>query len=222
MAQDDGSAGTADFAGRDRPDIAHRLRNVLAVIRSIVRRTGETSDTVEGFASHLDGRINAYARVLSDLQGEGEVGLDVGYLVAEQLMEFGARESDQVTVEGPPARLTAKATESFGLALHELALNALEHGALSRPEGQLAVDWRFETGRAGAMTFSWRESGAPVFNGPRRNGFGMEFLQRTLPYELGASAAAKFDGDALLWTIILPEPLFLPLEAGPAGESATP
>lgn len=220
MARDDAGAGTTEFA--PQPDIAHRLRNVLAVIRSIVRRTGETSDTVESFASHVDGRINAYARVLSDLQGEGEVGLDVGYLVAEQLMEFGARESEQVTVNGPPARLTAKATEGFGLALHELALNALEHGALSRPEGQLDVDWRFEPGPGGGMIFSWRESGAPIFDGPRRHGFGMDVLQRTLSYELGASAAANFNDDELLWTIMLPRHLFLPVGTGAAGGTAPP
>ena len=44
-------------------ELQHRVRNTLAVIRSIARRTAETSSTVEDYAMHLEGRIDAFARV---------------------------------------------------------------------------------------------------------------------------------------------------------------
>jgi len=52
-----------DHRQRLHAELQHRVRNTLAVIRSIVRRTAESSETVEDFATHLDGRIDAFSRV---------------------------------------------------------------------------------------------------------------------------------------------------------------
>lgn len=211
-----GNGGTPKDDGWQKTrssDPVHRLRNVLAVVRGIVRRTGETSQSVDSFASHVDGRISAYGRILSDLLRDDSASLELGYLVAEQLMEFGAREGEQVSVDGPPVRLIGKAAETFGLAVHELALNALEHGALSVPQGRLDIRWRIDSGSIGELDFAWRESGAPLFIVPERRGFGLDLLERTLAYELGARVGVTFSGDELVWSITLPRDR---VQAGPA------
>jgi two-component system, chemotaxis family, CheB/CheR fusion protein len=176
------------------------------VVRSIARRTGETSKTVEDHAMHLDGRINALARTQALVTRDPVAGVGLEHLVAEELLAHAAREGEQVTISGPPVRLQAKAAENFGLAVHELATNAVKYGALSAKSGRIAVAWDVErTNGAARLTFEWTETGVPLDRTqPRRRGFGTELLERTLAYELGAEARAAFEPDGVRWRIELP------------------
>src|SRR3712207_5418388 len=120
-------------------ELQHRVRNTLAVVRSIARRTGETSTTVEDYAMHLDGRLNAFARTQALVTRDPEAGVDLEYLVADELLAYHAKEADQVRISGPPIRLQPKAAETLGLAVHELATNAVKHGALRARQGRVEV-----------------------------------------------------------------------------------
>jgi two-component sensor histidine kinase len=53
-------------------ELQHRIRNTLGVMRSITRRTAETSETVEDFAMHLEGRLDALARAQAALSPTGQ------------------------------------------------------------------------------------------------------------------------------------------------------
>ena len=187
-------------------ELQHRVRNTLAVIRSIVRRTAESSETVEDFADHLDGRIGAFARVQVALTRDPLAGFDLAELVAEELRACVAREGEQFTLRGPPVRLQAKAAESIGLAVHELATNAVKHGALAVAGGHVEVFWRRETRQGEAwLSLDWSESG---MTGRRvaqmREGFGTVLLLRTLPYDLGATVARTFAPPGLRCNISFP------------------
>jgi two-component sensor histidine kinase len=61
------------------------VRNTLAVVRSIARRTAATSDTVEDYAMHLEGRLDAFARVQGALTRNPSSGVDLTVLVADEL-----------------------------------------------------------------------------------------------------------------------------------------
>ncbi|HEY7382225.1 MAG TPA: CheR family methyltransferase [Beijerinckiaceae bacterium] len=187
-------------------ELQHRVRNTLAVVRSIARRTAETSDTVEDYAMHLDGRLNAFARTQAFVTRNPAAGVDLETLVAEELVSYHAHEGEQVSIAGPPVRLSAKAAETFALAVHELATNAVKYGALSTENGRIAVEWSVDgKGPDPNLTFTWTESGL-VLDGtaPRRRGFGTELLERTLAYELGAETKLSYDRDGLHCTIDIP------------------
>jgi two-component system CheB/CheR fusion protein len=187
-------------------ELQHRVRNTLAVVRSIARRTAETSDSVEDYAMHLDGRLNAFARTQAMVTRNPAAGVDLEYLVAEELVSYHAHEGEQVTIGGPPVRLQPKAAETFALAVHELATNAVKYGALSGSNGRVSVTWTVHNG-AGArhLGFEWAESGVALpAAAPRRRGFGAELLERTLAYELGAKTALDFAVDGLRCRIDLP------------------
>jgi two-component sensor histidine kinase len=187
-------------------ELQHRVRNTLAVIRSIVRRTVQTSTSVEDYAMHLDGRINAFARVQTAVARDPGAGLDLTGLVADELLTYAAHEGEQVRIEGPAVRLQPKAAETLGLAVHELATNALKHGALSVPHGRIRVTWRVDNGvEMPRLVFEWKESGvADRAVKRRRQGFGTDLLERTLAYELKAQVTQAFDPDGLRCTIELP------------------
>jgi PAS domain S-box-containing protein len=187
-------------------ELQHRVRNTLAVIRSIVRRTAETSQSVEDYAMHLDGRINAFARVQTAVARDPTAGLDLTELVADELLTYVAHDGEQVRIAGPAVRLKPKAAETFGLAVHELATNAVKHGALSVPDGRIRVTWRVHNGTdVPRLVFEWKESGTPDRAAKRkRRGFGTDLLERTLTYELKAKTVQTFEPDGLRCTIELP------------------
>ncbi|WP_375160709.1 PAS domain-containing protein [Bradyrhizobium sp. RDT46] len=186
-------------------ELQHRVRNTLGVVRSIARRSAETSSTVEEYASHLDGRLNAFARTQALVTRDPEGGVDLEFLVVEELLAYNAREGEQMRVAGPRVRFQAKAAETFALAIHELATNALKYGALSRPDGRVEITWRLEKGRDPAMfLFRWRERGGPPVKPPPRKGFGTELLERTLAFELKGDTALAFDPAGLECSIAIP------------------
>jgi two-component system CheB/CheR fusion protein len=186
-------------------ELQHRVRNTLGVVRSIARRTAETSETVDEYAMHLDGRLNALARVQAAVTRDPAAGVSLEALVAEELLGYGAHEGEQVSIAGPPVRLQPKAAESLGMAVHELATNAVKYGALARPDGRIDVNWSFQPdGSDRRLVFEWDEHGAPPSDGPKRRGFGTELLERTLNYELSAETALDFGADGLRCRILLP------------------
>ncbi len=190
-------------------ELQHRVRNTLAVIRAIARRTAETSANMEEYVAHFDGRLNAFARTQTIVTSNPAGGVDLAQLVTEELLAYRAREGEQLYIAGPSVRLQSKAAETFGLAVHELATNAVKHGALSSPSGQIAVTWCIRDGHIGApphLLFEWIESGSPrqFPRQPRRRGFGTELLERTLNYEIGAKTSLMFKPDGLHCNIEFP------------------
>ncbi|SKA26900.1 HWE histidine kinase domain-containing protein [Consotaella salsifontis] len=216
------NAATTDFAdgalfgaARERSEererrlmleLQHRTRNMLAVIRSIVRRSAETAASPEDYATHLEGRIDAFARVQSAAARDPLGGVDLGSLLADELLAAAAREGDQVTIEGPPITLRAKSAETLGLAIHELTTNAIKFGALGAPRGHIAIRWSVG-GEAPLrrLVLEWKESGVrgPPPREPRE-GFGTELLDRTLDYQLGAKVERRFEPNGLRCRIEMP------------------
>lgn len=187
-------------------ELQHRVRNILAVVRSLVARSAETSDTVEDFAAHLDGRIGAVTRVQSVLVRNPRAGVDLESLVRDELLAQHADE-DRLRVDGPEIVLPAKAAEVLTLAVHELATNALKYGALSQPSGKLEITWRLEADGTPArrLELVWLETGVRIAGqAPRREGFGTNLLKRRLPYELEGEADIEFRPGGLICRIAFP------------------
>lgn len=183
-------------------ELQHRVRNTLGVIRSIGRRTAEQSETVEEMWSHLEGRIDAFSRVQSVVTRNPETGLDLKSLIEDELRAHAAREGERVRLAGPDLLLKPRAAETLSLAIHELATNAVKYGALSAAAGMLAVTWARDEGR---LRLRWEESGLRNLPAnPARQGFGLELLERTLPYELDAESAIEFRPQGLRFTLSMP------------------
>lgn len=186
-------------------ELQHRVRNTLGVVRSIARRSAQTSISVEDYAAHLDGRLNAFARTQAMVTRDPESGVDLEYMVVEELLGYNAREGEQLRVSGPPVRLQPKAAETFALAIHELATNAIKYGALSQSAGRIDVSWRFdEAADPAELAFEWRERAGPPVAPPQRRGFGTELLERTLTFELKGKTTLAFDPPGVHCTIVIP------------------
>lgn len=199
----DRSTSVADPEVRE---LQHRMRNLLAIVRSLVARSAESSDTVEDLAIHLEGRIAALARVHGVLLRNPGAGVNLEGLVREELLAQCAEEG-RLSLDGPEVILPPKAAELLTLAIQELATNATKFGALSQTAGTLRIAWRLHAAGAPAQRLEivWQEQGVRVAGtAPRREGFGTNLLRRRLPYELAGEAEWMFRPGGLVCRIAFP------------------
>ena len=187
-------------------ELQHRVRNTLAVVRSIARRTAENSDNAEDMLNHFQGRLDAFSRVQAAVTRSPDGTVDLRSLIEDELVAHAARDGEQVRIEGPDVWLTPKAAERLSLAVHELATNGVKHGALSEDGGRIRVKWKKEAHDGGhRVVLTWQESGVDVEpTAAPREGFGMELLRRTLPYDLNAETEVELAPGGLKFTLRMP------------------
>lgn len=180
-----------------------QMRNVLAVVRSILRRSARSATNVEDYATHLQGRIDALARARSALMSVPGAGLDLETLLRDELRAAAAGEG-QLRLSGAAVRLPDRAAELLALAFHELATNAIKFGALGPAGGTVAVDWTVEEGETARLRLCWAERPARPALPPGPPGFGSELIERMLPYSLGATTRIGHGPDGFRCEIGLP------------------
>ncbi|WP_164712592.1 PAS domain-containing protein [Methylobacterium currus] len=187
-------------------DLQMQVRDTLATIRSIARRTAETHEAAEDYIMHLDGRISTLARVKSAAVEPGGYRLELGGLVIQELLAFDTPGENRVKIKGPKIYLPPRMAEIIGLGIHELTTNALKFGALSEASGSVTVSWRVESrGTMPRVIITWVESGASKLVGSfTKNGFGMNYLERIMPRDLGAKAKFEFSSRGLIYRLSFP------------------
>lgn len=187
-------------------ELQHRVRNTLATMRMIARRSAEFSESLEDYTAHLDGRLAAMARVQNVIIQNPMAGVDLDRLVTDELTSALAYQDGRTQVDGPDLRLHLRAAEPLALALHELSTNALKFGALSMPGGNLSVTWRVEERDGGPhLVFDWAERGVPLDeHEPRRGGFGTVVLGEMLAHNLKAEPSFTFTPDGLRYRLSMP------------------
>ena len=75
---------------------------------------------------------------------------------------------------------TPLAAQNLGLALHELAINAMKYGALSSPEGRIVIRWELDDRQTpNKFRLLWQEEGGPPVNPPSHQGFGHRVLSQS-------------------------------------------
>ena len=188
-------------------ELQHRVRNSLAVIRSITRRTAETSETLDQFSTHLEGRLGAFARTQTAVSRDPTGGIDLRSIADEELLAHIAWEGKHTHIRGPDIKLQPKAGETLALAFHELASNAVKYGALSVPNGTVKLSWRVDaqSGDHKQLIIVWEEDrpGEPL-PPPSYRGFGTDLLESTLQYDLDADTLLDFRPTGLQCIIIIP------------------
>ena len=183
--------------------LRHAFRDVVAVLRAIIRRSAESAEDVEAYAAHLVGRIDALARARTRTDALGEA--DLHTLVSDELMIHVVHEGERATISGPSVRLRPKAAQVLALAVHELATNAIEHGPLAGPDGRVDVRWSIEADLPKpVLAVVWTETGGTDLAAPGRRGFGTAMLEEMLAYDLGADTVLTIEPDGARCEIRLP------------------
>jgi len=158
-------------------ELAHRVKNSLAVIQAMARHTLRSSPSPEAFASAFEGRLQALATSHNLLTASHWEGADLRGLVSEQLALSGAG-STRLKLRGKSVKLPPGTATSLGLVLHELATNAVKYGAFSNAKGRVEISWTVKgTGNDRLLHLDWREIGGPPVSEPGEKGFGSTLIE---------------------------------------------
>ncbi|MDB5397263.1 MAG: hypothetical protein JWM91_4769 [Rhodospirillales bacterium] len=184
-------------------EVNHRAKNLLAVVQAVAQATSKYGDPAT-FAARLSDRIDGLAAGQDLLVRNQWQGVEVSDLVEAQLAHFKDLIGTRVLIEGPRARLTTSAAQGIGMALHELATNAVKYGALSNVEGQVRIAWQITAAIKPAFLMSWLEDGGPKVAAPTRKGFGQIVIGRMVETAVEGIAEIIFRERGLSWNLSAP------------------
>jgi two-component sensor histidine kinase len=155
-------------------ELAHRLKNTLTLVQAIAEQTLAGVSERQAVDSFKD-RLRALGHAHDVLLRHSWAAASLDGVVRETLAPLDGLE--QITIEGPDIAIASRAALSLSLILHELATNAAKYGALSVPDGRVALSW---TAQDGIFRMHWREFGGPEVQPPTRSGFGSRLIRRGL------------------------------------------
>ncbi len=183
-------------------ELTHRAKNLLAVIQSIASQTARRNDDIGSFLQAFAQRIQGLSASHDLLVGSDYTGAPLEDLVKSQLAAFGGVDQQRIFANGPMLVVKTDALQSLGLALHELATNAVKYGALSRPEGKVDVQWSVDGENGGEMfRMSWTERKGPRVKMPKHKGFGETITVKALAQVLDGTVTLDFKPGGLRWSV---------------------
>ncbi|MBJ6123359.1 PAS domain-containing protein [Sphingomonas mollis] len=188
-------------------ELNHRVKNMLATLQAIVGQTLRNATSLESAADTLAGRIQAMDAANDLLVNDRWERAAMATLVDRSLAPFRTDDGDRIRAEGPDVHIPPRIAVGLSLALHELGTNAAKYGALSTPQGHVAVCWRIEDGvEPVRLHISWEETGGPAVTTPTRTGFGSKLIQRVLASEIGGTAHIEYRPTGVVFTAVAPLP----------------
>jgi two-component sensor histidine kinase len=183
-------------------EVNHRSKNLLAVVQSLVRQTvAGGGDVVERLEQRIAGLSANQDLLVERLWSD----VPVHEVVAAQLRFLGD-DCDRVAIDGPDLMITPAAAEPIAMAIHEMATNAIKYGALSSPQGRVAVTWSVDRPEPGDPVFSisWRESHGPEVQQPEREGFGGRIIRDVPRAKLRGEVEVDYAHDGFRWKLSCP------------------
>ncbi|MCB1341272.1 MAG: response regulator [Pseudooceanicola sp.] len=178
-------------------ELNHRVKNTLANVQAIARQTLRQTPEPAAFAKTFGGRLQSLAGAHAILSAESWSSADLRQLIVEQFHQRGL--SEGLSMAGPAVRLPPDSALRLALSLHELGTNAVKYGALSVPQGRVAIRWEVE---GDAVRLTWAETGGPAVEPPAHTGFGLTLIAGG-PGGGDEGAQADWRPDGVVWTIRL-------------------
>jgi two-component sensor histidine kinase len=176
-------------------ELNHRVKNVLAVVQAIVRRT--LADRRMADARELiDQRLQALSRAQDLLMRTDWKDVSLKEIMTAELGPF----SDRVTLAGPDLRISGRNVQTLTLLVHELTTNAVKYGALSDENGKVSVSWSAFDEPNGRFRFRWEERDGPPIRPPKHKGFGTTLLEGAFP-ELEAKRRLAYEAHGLTYEL---------------------
>ncbi|BDX04920.1 HWE histidine kinase domain-containing protein [Planctobacterium marinum] len=174
-------------------ELNHRVRNILNLVRAIVKQSGTSTKSVEEFTELLLGRIQSLSNAHDQLTSSFFNAIELKTIIENETGTH--RDENRINILGENVGLKPTAATCLVLVVHELFTNAVKYGALSVPNGQLIVSWRKDD--SDGLHFLWKEMGLNNLLPPVKKGFGTTLIEKSIPHELNGSVSVEFRPDGL-------------------------
>jgi PAS domain S-box-containing protein len=174
-------------------ELTHRVKNTLATVNAVVSQTLRDAPSLKEAAIAVSGRISSLGTAQELLIQDEVEGAAIGDIVDRALSPFKDRDGARFSAQGPYVRLSPEITLALAMALHELATNAIKYGALSVPDGRVAIEWSIKRHHGERrLLFCWGEHNGPPVTPPTRTGFGTRMIERMLRRHVRGDAAIHY------------------------------
>jgi PAS domain S-box-containing protein len=186
-------------------ELNHRVKNTLAVVQGMAKRTFKPEVDTGTQLRAFDGRLMALAQAHDLLTRESWRSALLSE-VAEVALRERAGEEERILIDGPRVELSAKQAVTLAMALHELYTNAVKYGALSDDRGHVEFVWAVEGAEEPQLWMRWSEHGGPPVLPPTQRGFGSSMIQRALGAEFQANVELDFRTSGFVCQVLAPLP----------------
>lgn len=184
-------------------ELNHRVKNTLMVVQAMAFQSFRGKSMPREPVATFNERLTALAAAHTALSKANWAGAPIAELVRQGTAICGRMGEDGVCPDGPDVMIPAAPTVPLVMVLHELATNAMKHGALSQADGRVAVSWTVDEA-AERLELVWREIGGPPVSPPERTGFGSRLVHDAVERQMRGLAQMDFAADGLVCTITFP------------------
>jgi two-component sensor histidine kinase len=186
-------------------ELYHRVRNTLSVVQSIANRTSRTAKDAAEFRELFAQRIQSLAMSHDLLLRSAWEPLELRSILENELAAHRDA-THNILLEGPDIRFGTVHVEALALTFHELATNAVKHGALRTEGGSIRVVWRVHERLSYSRRYveiRWQESGGPPIRELTRRGLGSDLLEN-IWRKLNGTLTCDFQPDGLRCVLTVP------------------
>jgi PAS domain S-box-containing protein len=185
-------------------ELNHRSKNLLAVADAILRQTAKHTPPEE-LVVRVSRRFHALS-VNQDLLIDTDWrGADLDKIVRSQIGALIEDVDSHIHIVGPAILISPAAAQAIGMAIFELASNAVKYGSLLVPSGRVEVEWHMHgEGKSREFTLTWTEDGGPPPMLPEHKGFGSTIIEGMVARSLLGRAAMEFAPTGVIWRLVAP------------------
>lgn len=181
-------------------ELNHRVKNILAVIQSIVTRTMRHGADVDVARDLLIGRIHAMSHVVSLLSESQWQGVKLKGLFESRAIPH----ADRIALNGPDIIVSARAAQSLSLLFFELASHADEGLSLVGKHPHIVAGWNVTDEIDPMFHFRWEEFNTSAATRRADSEFGIVLLDRVAPEALGGTSKRYFTDVSYVYELTAP------------------
>ena len=182
-------------------ELNHRVKNILAVIQSIVTRTLRHGADIDVARELLIGRIHAMSNVVSLLSESQWQGVKLKGLFEARAIPHAER----IAVSGPDIAVSARAAQSLSLLFFELASHSDEGLSLVGKHPHIVAHWDVTGEEPDAVfNFRWEEFNTSAATRRADSDFGLILLDRVAPEALGGVSKRYFTDVSYVYELTAP------------------
>ena len=182
-------------------ELNHRVKNILAVIQSIVTRTLRHGANIDSARELLIGRIHAMSNVVTLLSESQWQGVKLKGLFEARAIPHAER----IAVNGLDIAVSARAAQSLSLLFFELASHSDEGLSLVGQHPHIVANWEVSGEEPDTIFhFRWEEFNTSEATRRPDSDFGLILLDRVAPEALGGTSKRYFTEVSYVYELTAP------------------
>lgn len=183
-------------------EIHHRMKNMLTMVTAIIRQSMRSATNLVEAENAISTRLIAMARAHDMLLKAEMNSASLADVIAGASAQHNTADG-RIDIAGEEILVTPTAILPLTLILNELCTNATKYGALSVPDGRVALCWIQDAANA-TLVLHWMEKGGPLVRPPTSRSFGTRLLEEAIPRQLGGFGQLSFGVTGVEFLLTVP------------------